>query len=192
MIVLSQNWHNGTLIPYLFWFIFIYYYYDFHRILLVLEIWIVIKEVDAGNILFIWISYISYIYTFISFVFQAVWNKKKRIDKCPLRNADAPQNVEWNTFEYSKLSSSIFIYQYYSRFIPYFWVNRGFLNIFTIGTFAYLQPLSSCENKNGKYEFREQKVWKFWAIWDKNIPFWGQKKFFQNSYQYHLYLLIVF
>ena len=135
---------------------------------------------------------ISYIYIFISFVFQAVWNKKNRIDKCPLQNADAPQNVEWNTFEYSKLSSSIFIYQYYSRFIPYFWVNKGFLNIFTIGTFAYLQPLSSCENKNSKYEFREQKVWKFWAIWDKNIPFWGQKKFFQNSYQYHLYLLIVF
>ena len=28
-------------------------YYDFLRILLILEVWIVIKEVDVGNILFI-------------------------------------------------------------------------------------------------------------------------------------------
>ena len=46
-------WHNHTL------FIFhILTYYDFLRIPLFLEIWIVIKKVDVGNILLVW----KYIY----------------------------------------------------------------------------------------------------------------------------------
>ena len=41
-------WYNHTL-----FILPILTYYDFLRILLVLEIWIVIKEVDVDNVLFI-------------------------------------------------------------------------------------------------------------------------------------------
>ena len=53
-------WHNHTL------FIFhILTYYDFLRIPLFLEIWIVIKEVDVGNILLVWKYIYIYIYIYI-------------------------------------------------------------------------------------------------------------------------------
>ena len=50
-------WHNHTL-----FILPILTYQDFFRILLFFEIWIVIEEVDVGNILFVWI----YIYLSIS------------------------------------------------------------------------------------------------------------------------------
>ena len=41
-------------------------YYNFLRILLFLEIWIVNKEVDVGNILFVWISISIYLSIYLS------------------------------------------------------------------------------------------------------------------------------